>query len=120
MLSSPFFLVGFCLLLTHELDAVRCEEWRILPGLSMLGAEAGYRAFTVLHVPLYAVLLWGLFGDDTANHGLIVALDAFFIVHLLFHLLLRNRPNNHFGSLFSRALFVGAGLCGALDLLLLR
>lgn len=120
MLSSPFFLAGFCLLLAHELDAVRCEEWRILPGLSMLGGEAGYRAFTALHVPLYAVLLWGLFGGATANQGLIVALDVLFIVHLFLHLLLRNRPNNHFGSPFSRALFLGAGLCGALDLVLLR
>ncbi len=117
---SAVFLLRFCLLLTHEMDAIRCKEWRIFPGTSRLGDEAGYRVFTALHIPLYALLLWGLAGDGTMTRGLVIGLDAFFVIHLFLHLFLRNLPSNGFNSVFSRALFLGAGSCGALDLLLMR
>ena len=26
-----FFLLGFCFILVHEMDAIRLKEWRILP-----------------------------------------------------------------------------------------
>lgn len=117
MPSHLFFLLGFAFLLSHELDAVKCEEWRIFPVTNRMADEAGYRAFTAAHVPLYALLVWGLVGG--ANRGLIVALDAFFVVHLLLHVLLRNLPDNRFKSVFSWTPILGAGLCGATDLLLL-
>lgn len=120
MLFSPFFLVGCCFLLTHEMDAVRCEEWRIMPIMSALRGRSGYRVFTLLHIPLYALLLWALSGATTMNRGIVIGLDTFFVIHLLLHLLLRNLPGNRFGSAFSWSLFSGAGLCGALDLLLIR
>jgi hypothetical protein len=115
-MSHLFFLLGFCFLLAHEMDAIRCKEWRMLPVTSRVGEEAGYVAFTSLHVPLYALLLWGLFGEDGVNRGLILGLDVFFVVHAFLHVLLRNLPNNHLGSVFSWALILGAGMFGALDL----
>ena len=95
------FLVGFCFLLAHEMNAIRCREWRILPVLNRMGEEAGYLAFTALHVPPYALLLWGLLGDGEANRGLIVGLNIFFVVHMFLHIFLRNLPENLFGSAFS-------------------
>lgn len=123
MLTHPFFVLGFCLLLAHEMDAVRLKEWRILPVLSRLDDRSGYLAFVSLHVPLYAVLLWGLFGGDGVNRGLIFTLDAFFVVHgvlhLLFHrLLFPNGPDDRLKSALSWALIWGAGACGAVDLLI--
>ncbi|MGH3144645.1 MAG: DUF6713 family protein, partial [Rubrobacter sp.] len=56
MLNHPFFLLGFCFLLVHEMDAIRCKEWRVFPVTSRMADEAGYVAFTALHVPLYALL----------------------------------------------------------------
>jgi hypothetical protein len=120
MLPSAFFFLGLALLLTHELDAIRCKEWRIFPGTSRLGDEAGYRTFTALHVPLYAIILWALVAGGGGNRALIVALDLFFVVHLALHVLLRDLPRNEFRSPFSWALILGTGLCGALDLLLMR
>ncbi len=70
MLDHPFFLLGFCLLLVHEMDAIRCKEWRVFPITSRMEDEAGYRVFTLLHIPLYALLLWGLSGDDGPSRGL--------------------------------------------------
>jgi hypothetical protein len=118
MPSHLFFLVGFAFLLTHEMDAIKCKEWRIFPVTNRMADEAGYAVFTAVHVPLYALLLWGLVGA-AANRGVIVALDAFFVVHLVLHVLLRNLPDNRFTSVFSWTPILGAGLCGATDLLLL-
>ena len=117
MPSHFFFLLGFCFLLAHEMDAIRCREWKIFPVLSKMGDEAGYRAFTALHVLVYALLLWGLLGDN-ANRSLIVGLDVFFLVHVVLHLLFYNHPENRFRSVFSYALIFGAGGFGAIDLLL--
>ena len=110
-----FFLLGLCFLLTHEMDAVRLKEWKMLPVTSGMGEEVGYRAFVLVHVPLYAVLLRGLL-DGGASAGLIVVLDAFFVVHMLLHACLRNLPENRFGSAFSWCLILGSGAGGALDL----
>ncbi len=51
MLRYGLFIMGLCLFLAHEMDAVRHKEWRLLPILSRLGDEAGCRAFTAVHVP---------------------------------------------------------------------
>jgi len=116
-MSYFFFVLGFCFLITHEMDAIRLREWKIFPILNQMRDEVGYRAFTALHLPIYALLLWGLL-DGNANQGLIVGLDVFFIVHVLLHLIFYSHPENRFRSLFSYGLIFGAGISGALDLLL--
>lgn len=103
-------------MLVHEMDAIRAKEWKIFPGLGRLKDETGYVVFAALHVPLYALLLWGLYGDDGVNRGLIAGLDGFFIVHAFLHLILYNHPENRFRSVFSYTLIFGAGLFGATDL----
>ena len=117
--EHPFFLLGFCFLLAHEMDAIRAREWKIFPGFSRMSDEAGYVAFTALHVPIYALLIWGLYGDGGLNRGLAVGLDVFFVVHVLLHLIFYNHPENRFRSVFSYALILGAGLFGAVDLALM-
>lgn len=116
MLNDPFFLLGLALLLVHEMDAIRCKEWRMFPITARMDAETGYLVFAALHVPLYALIFWGLFGDGGANKRLIFSLDAFFIVHVFLHLIYIKHPEHRFGSGFSWALILGAGACGALDL----
>lgn len=117
MTNHLFFLLGFCLLLTHEMDANRCKEWRIFPFTSRMVEETGYLDFTAVHVPLYALLIWGLFGAGEVNGGLIACLDVFFIVHVLLHLLFIDHPNDLFRSAFSWTLILGAGVFGGVDLL---
>ena len=116
-MSHPFFFVGFALLLVHEMDAVRLGEWRIFPLLGSLRDEAGYAAFAALHVPIYALLLAGLFGGG-AGSALIVGMDAFFVVHVALHVVFRKHPENRFGSAFSWSLIAGSGACGLVDLVL--
>ncbi len=119
MTGHLFFVLGFSFLLAHEMDAIRVREWKIFPVLNRMGDEAGCFAFTALHIPIYAFLLWGLYGNGGVNRGLIVALDVFFLVHVLLHLIFYNHPENRFRSVFSYALIFGAGLFGAVDLLLM-
>lgn len=116
MTDHLLFLMGLCFLLVHEMDAIRCREWRIFPVLSEVEDETGYVAFAALHVPLYALLLWGLYGGNGVNRGLIFGLDVFFIVHVVLHLIFYNHPENRFRSVFSYVLIFGASLFGALDL----
>jgi hypothetical protein len=118
-MSHPFFFLGFAVLLVHEMDAVRLGEWRIFPLLRSLRNEAGYAAFTAPHVPIYALLLAGLFGGGGASSALIVGMDAFFVVHVALHVVFRNHPENRFGSAFSWSLIAGAGACGLIDLVFL-
>ena len=36
MANHLFFYAALSLTLVHEMDAIRCREWSILPGLSLL------------------------------------------------------------------------------------
>ncbi|WP_394341844.1 DUF6713 family protein [Sphingobacterium corticibacter] len=38
MAGHVFFYLGLSLLIMHEMDAIRCREWRIFPGLFKLEA----------------------------------------------------------------------------------
>lgn len=114
-----FFFVGFSLLLAHEMDAIRLREWKIFPLLSALPDEQAYTVFTALHIPLYSFLLWGLStGGEGLNQWVVSGLDLFCIMHVALHMVFRNHPHNHFHSWFSWTLILGAGVAGAIDLLL--
>jgi hypothetical protein len=117
VLNHPFFLLGFCFLLVHEMDAIRCKEWRVFPLTSRMDEELGYLVFTAVHIPLYALLLWGLYGGDDSGRWLIVGLDTFFVVHVGLHVLYLNHPEYRFRSVFSWVLILGAGIFGGVDLL---
>jgi hypothetical protein len=79
--------------------------------------EAAYAAFAALHIPIYALLLAGLFEDGGADSALIFRMDARFVVHIALHVVFRKHPENRFGSAFSWSLIAGA--CGLVDLVLL-
>ncbi len=108
-------MVGF--LFTHELDAMRRHEWRILPLLRDLPDARGEAVFVWLHVPLFAALAWlVLKGADTAGA---VAFSAFAVIHVGLHWLLRGHPGNEFANPSSWILIGGAGLSGLVHLALL-
>ncbi len=65
MIGHGYFYLAVTFLLLHEMDAVRCREWRIFPGLSLLKDNTGYGVFMLAHVPLYLLLVWELI--DSAN-----------------------------------------------------
>jgi hypothetical protein len=112
-----FFLAGLSFILAHEMDAIKCQEWTIFPLLSKLNEKTGYFVFTAIHVPLYLLLFWGLYGKNEINPGVIMGLDIFFIVHVFLHVLFLKHPKNQFTSAFSWIIILGAGISGLMDIM---
>jgi hypothetical protein len=111
-----FFYVGLTFILMHEMDAIRCKEWRIFPGLSLLDDLWGFRIFMVAHIPLFFFLFMGL--SQTENSRLIFGLDVFFIIHVGLHLLFLLHKKNEFKDTLSWVVIVAAGVSGLLDIAL--
>ncbi|MEM7040345.1 MAG: DUF6713 family protein, partial [Bacteroidota bacterium] len=54
------FHIGLSLIMMHEMDAIRCKEWRIFPGISMLKEQIGFAVFMFAHIPLFTWIFWQL------------------------------------------------------------
>lgn len=111
--ESIFYTLGLALIFMHEMDAVRCKEWRIFPGLSVLSDARGFVVFMLAHIPLFFWLLsMYQHGSQTFRMGF----DIFLIVHLGLHILFLKHPNNLFKDWISWSIIVGAGAFGLADL----
>lgn len=117
MAEHYFFYIGLAFILVHEMDAVRLQEWRMFPILSGLKDQNGYLIFTLMHLPLYVLIFWGLWGSHGSVTNLILGLDIFFIIHIGLHLLLIKHKENHFRNFFSWSLILLTGFFGLLDLI---
>ncbi|GBD91475.1 hypothetical protein BMS3Abin04_02207 [bacterium BMS3Abin04] len=117
MAEHYFFYIGLAFILVHEMDAIRLQEWRMFPILSGLKDQNGYLIFTLLHLPLYVLIFWGLWGSHGSVINLILGLDIFFIIHIGLHLLLIKHKENQFGNFFSWSLILLTGIFGLLDLI---
>lgn len=104
-----YAMVGF--FFAHELDSVKRHEWRILPLVRLLPETTGEQLFIWIHVPVFALLLWG--GDGDEVNVLRLGLSGFAIFHVSLHWFYRNHPANEFNGASSWALILGAGVAGA-------
>lgn len=118
MTSEWPFRVGFALLLTHELDAVARAEWRVLPVTSFLPDEIGLPVFVLMHVPLFAWLIW-LVGhtEPVVRLRWQTIVSTFLVVHVGLHLLFSGHVHYDFHGGLSKLLIFGGGAFGALHLL---
>jgi hypothetical protein len=117
MSEHMFFYLGLSLISIHEMDAIRCKEWRIFPGLSLLNDDWGYRVFMLAHIPLY-YFIFERVGGDGDNENFIHGMNIFFMVHLGLHLLFLMHKKNEFKDWLSWLLITGAALFGYIDILL--
>lgn len=117
MTDSIIFLTCLSLIFIHEMDAIRCKEWRIIPGLSMLDDKTGHIVFLFAHIPLLYWLFWQLTNSSDIE-TFRIGFDIFLIVHLGLHLLSLKHKNNEFKDWISWTIIAGAGICGLLDLIL--
>jgi hypothetical protein len=115
MRSKSAYLIVLACLFSHEVDAAFRHEWRVLPLTSFMPEDAGRETFIWAHVPLFAGLLLG--GERRAVRA---SVAVFSIAHVGLHWIYRNHPANEFNTLSSWLLILGAGLSGALYLLLAR
>ena len=114
-MNHIFFYLGLTLILVHEMDAIRCKEWRIIPGLSLLEDKLGQKIFIIAHVPLYFLLFLGL-ANPGISAGLVLGLNIFFIFHLGLHLLFVKHKKNEFKDLISWVIIVWVGVMGVVGL----
>lgn len=111
------FFIGFSFLIVHEMDAIRCKEWRIYPGLSLLSDKLGQLIFIFAHIPLFFLVFYQLTYTSDSD-GFIKGFDIFMIVHVALHLLFIRHKNNEFKDWISWMLIIGSGLFGLVDLLI--
>lgn len=93
---------------THELDAVKRHEWRLLPVLRALPDAAGEQVFIWAHVPLFAAILMA-----GADHGVRLGVAVFAVLHVGLHWLFRRHPSYEFNTPSSWALILLTGAIGA-------
>lgn len=117
MTDHFFFLLGITFLSMHEMDAIRCREWRIFPGLSMLSDKLGHIIFVFAHIPLFFFIFWQLTHSQDIE-AFIKGFNIFMIVHLGLHILFLKHKNNEFKDWMSWTIIIGAGLCGLIDLII--
>lgn len=110
-----FHILGFAFILMHEMDAIRCKEWRIFPGLSFLNDQLGLVIFTFLHIPLFYVVLFHFQENGESFRS---GFNYFFVVHLFLHLLFLLHKKNEFKDFVSWFIICAAAFCGVLDLIL--
>ncbi len=120
MIIDMVFYLGIALLLTHELDAIKRHEWRIFPVIRNFKDEIAYYWFTILHIPLFVLLLW-LMTHPSGNTRLWfqIIMDIFFIVHMVLHKLLSSNKKYEFVGNFSKAIIFSMGIVGIVHLSLL-
>jgi hypothetical protein len=111
-----FFYPALVFIILHEMDAVRCREWRIFPGLSLLPDKTGQLVFMLAHLPVFYWIFWKLF-QQPLNDKFIAGMNIFFIFHLALHLLFLKHPRNEFKDWLSWTFIAGAAACGLTDLL---
>ena len=111
-----FFYLGLSFLTLHEMDAIRCREWRIFPGLSLLSDSIGQVLFVFAHLPLFYFVFWQLtYSQDI--EAFMKGFNIFMIVHLLLHILFLKHKNNEFKDWISWSILIGSCLCGIIDLM---
>ena len=117
-LHTAALLLAVALFFLHEMDAVRCREWRIFPILEHLEDRTAMLWFFWLHVPLFALLVWGVASAYGAGASLFSLLFAgFCILHGLVHWLYERHPRNEFRNPLSRAIIWSCAGAGALALI---
>ena len=93
------FLSNLVWIMVHELDAIYQGEWRFFNIPFQLEDDLAYRVFTILHVPLFIMLIWAI-----PSQAFQIGFDIFVIGHAMVHWLLRNHPLITFNNWFSRLL----------------
>jgi len=114
MMLDAIYWVMVAAFFTHELDAVKRHEWRVLPLTRLLPDHIGAQVFIWAHVPLFWLILW--LDDGTATGAVRLGVSAFAIVHVGLHWTFRRHPAYELNNPSSWALIVSTGVLGVLYL----
>ncbi|WP_339208319.1 DUF6713 family protein [Paenibacillus sp. FSL K6-3182] len=111
------FLFNLSLFLLHEMDAIRRSEWKLFFVLQDMDDAKAYKVFTLIHLPLYTIILALLFSQyQTITFWVI---DIFLMIHSILHLFYEKHSRNEFKNTFSRLIIYPMGILAAIHLLLI-
>jgi len=114
MFLAALYYLMVAALFTHELDAVKRHEWRVLPLTRLMSERAGEQVFIWIHVPLFAIILW--LGEGSIANGFRYGLSGFAVIHVGLHWLYRHHPAYEFNNWNSWSLILLTGVSGAVYL----
>lgn len=109
-MEQLFLITGTVFLVLHEVDAVRCKEWRIFPGLSLLDEKTSKVIFhigqIIVLLVVYPLLLTS--HEPQIQRGFAV----FMMIHFLLHVIYFFHPKNLFRDWISWSFITLAGISG--------
>ncbi|MGL4488726.1 MAG: DUF6713 family protein [Rhizobiaceae bacterium] len=115
---TNFFLLTLAFILLHEMDAVRCQEWRIFPLTSFMQERTGMLVFYWLHIPLFmAILYFSAHSIAVGGDKFSFSFSIFCIAHAFVHWAFERHPKCEFKNPLSRSIIWGAAVAGVLALL---
>ena len=111
------FVFNFSLLLLHEMDAIRVKEWKMFVVLKSMREETAYLVFSIVHLPLYFVVIFAVSHAFSSGYTLVYLLtDVFLIAHMVVHFLFRRNAANGFTSAYSNILIYAMGILASVHL----
>lgn len=110
-------LVAAALFFLHEMDAVRCREWRIFPILEKVEERTAMLWFFWLHVPLFGLLIWGVASAYAGSNLFSLLFGGFCVLHGFLHWLYERHPRNEFRNALSRSIIWSCAAAGLLTAL---
>jgi hypothetical protein len=116
-METYVFTLAMSLLLLHEMDAIRLQEWKMFIILKNLHDETAYRIFLLAHLPLYMMVIFVIaIGGELAKIILYYVVDIFLVAHSIIHYGFRKNPDNGFVTTFSQATIYSMGILAVIHL----
>lgn len=109
------FILLITLFLLHEMDAIRAKEWKMFIFLQDLKEEIAYFVFSIIHLPLYFLILFFLF-RVRENDTFLIIFDVLMVAHTVVHICFRKHPDNGFHPFYSKAIIYMMGILSVIHI----
>lgn len=120
MTNDLIFYTALALMLTHQFDAMRCREWRMIPPLSGMVESTAQMIFIVTHFPILVLIFWVFaYGSEAAVYNFQLITDIVLAGHIGKHIVLNSHEKNEFTDSLSKFIILSVSAFALLHLLLL-
>ncbi len=110
-MTDILYIILLSLFVIHEMDAIRCSEWKMFAKIKDLEDSLAYRIFFIAHLPLY-IILFVFYSNSLCR----IIVSILLICHAIVHVGFKKHPNNKFDGL-SHCLIYICGAAAALNLI---
>ena len=118
-MKDKVLYLAVAMFFTHELDAMRNNEWLVLPLTSWLSNQHGEAVFVWAHIPLFALLVAALSSLNLkVRRNTQLGFAIFLVIHGVLHAAFMQHAKYEFESLTSNILIFGGSVLGALYIVL--